>query len=324
MMRLLQLSLALNLVLAALTWWRADSERVAEGGPADGFAPSENRQFKRVARTPTRASAPPTPWAALDREDPTELIANLRSIGCPEETIRDLVYFKICRGYRERLRQLETAAAWNWDYTRYLGRPDHHRLEADRRVLSNEMLAQVESVLGQPFDELAVEVFGFVGQPAEDEEYLPLSKRRQVREVRESYRALRDVFSHRQFNGALEPVEEAILADSWRQEESQLAAILTPREFEEWFFRESPAAVHVRVHLDAARSETEYREMVRLAHTYDVAHRPRSISMVLGRFGLPGPGEDPAVKEYQQREAAFNRELRQLLDRMNHGSTIHE
>jgi hypothetical protein len=43
----------------------------------------------------------------------------------------------------------------------------------------------------------------------------------------------------------------------------------------------------------------------------------------MGRFGLPGPGEDPAVKEYQQREAAFNQALRRLLGQMNNGSTIH-
>jgi hypothetical protein len=122
---------------------------------------------------------------------------------------------------------------------------------------------------------------------------------------------------------ALAPAEEAILADSWWQEEAQLATILTPHEMEEWFYRESPAAVHVRVHLAAARSEAEFREMVLLAHKYGIAHRPKSLSMIMGRYGFPGIEEDPRLKEYQQREAAFSQELRRLLDQRGYDSTMH-
>lgn len=39
-----------------------------------------------------------------------------------------------------------------------------------------------------------------------------------------------------------------------------------------------------------------------------------SLSMILGRYGLSGMEEDSALKEYQQREAAFTQELGRLLN----------
>ena len=45
-------------------------------------------------------------WRTVESEDYPKYIANLRSVGCPEKTIRDVIIADISELYRQRYREL--------------------------------------------------------------------------------------------------------------------------------------------------------------------------------------------------------------------------
>jgi len=44
-------------------------------------------------------------------------MANLRAIGCPEQTGHDIVVSRVCRRYRDQLIALEETADQAWDFS---------------------------------------------------------------------------------------------------------------------------------------------------------------------------------------------------------------
>src|SRR6266496_1895065 len=70
------------------------------------------------AQTPSPQTA--MPWDAIEEASPAALIARLRAAGCPEQTTRWIVAFRVCRQYRERWLAWQAKAARAWDYTRKL------------------------------------------------------------------------------------------------------------------------------------------------------------------------------------------------------------
>jgi hypothetical protein len=307
MTRLLQFSLLLNLVLLGVTWWRSGHPN-ASGPGAATYSPPPASAFKRLARATTITTAPPTPWAALDSTDPAQLIANLRAIGCPEQTIRDLIVLRICGTYRARILEAEAWAARSWDYTRDRDQAEWRQQQAERSRLRNAMMSEVEALLGLPFDHLAATILGWP-DPG-NSEFLPFDKRRQVREIQQKYRELSQNLAQRQFTGGLDAEDQAQLAEWSRQETAELAAVLTPAELEEQFYRESEAARYVRQSLPAAQSAAEFRLMVKLADEYRLANHPNPFA---ARYGMPGTDQEPEVQDYQARKTAFDARLKEVL-----------
>jgi hypothetical protein len=306
MKRLLQLSLALNVVLLGATWWRSDREGTVESSGARRIH-HDASVFKRPARTVTKPTAPPTPWAALDSADPARLVENLRAIGCPEQTIRELVALRICRGYRQQLLAAEAWAEQAWDYTRNLDAAEWRERRFARDRLRNEMLSEVESVLGVSLSSLSSSMFGWPSDSME--ESLSADKRRRIREIQLKYRELSDDLSMAAHAGWLDAEDRAQLEEWSRQEQAELATVLTPAELEERFYRDSAAARYVQQNLPAASSEAEFRAMVKLADEFGLAHQPSPMAL---RYGIVRE-EDPAWQEYQQRKAAFDERLEQVL-----------
>lgn len=140
----LRLSLLLNLALAvaAVLLWRQ---------PGTTGATHTATPVAAVAPTPT-ASQPPTTeaipsavtitnalrWQVLESPSYDELVANLRNVGCPERTIRDILFADAERRYANA----EVAPAENLPFW-LAGRA---RAEADRRTATNRSLAQAAVV----------------------------------------------------------------------------------------------------------------------------------------------------------------------------------
>src|SRR5262245_53436160 len=98
MKRLLWISLFLNVALLVLAARHRPQKPEApipaaarpEIHPAEtAAAPSANS----VASAPEGTS----PWAQVESADPAQFMANLRAIGCPEETGREVFILRVCR-----------------------------------------------------------------------------------------------------------------------------------------------------------------------------------------------------------------------------------
>src|SRR6187455_766503 len=102
MKRVLQFSLLLNAVLLAVVGLRTKSEmptRPLRGEATEPAQPSIRPEKNLPATELPRSKA----WNLITSADSREFIVNLRAIGCPEQTIRDIVTLKVCREFRDRL-----------------------------------------------------------------------------------------------------------------------------------------------------------------------------------------------------------------------------
>ena len=95
--RLFRASLLLNLVLLGTLGWQLLS--------APAPAPIASDLFFTAQPGP----APAFQWSQLEAGDYPTYIARLRTVGCPEETIRDLITADVTGQYEEKRRQLIAA-----------------------------------------------------------------------------------------------------------------------------------------------------------------------------------------------------------------------
>src|SRR5262245_41874041 len=87
--RWFRLSLILNLVLAAVAAWFAHAARLARRLPPQQPG-VEKPDFAHRTTEPLQF-ARPIRWSDIESSEYRTYIANLRSIGCPEQTIRDII-----------------------------------------------------------------------------------------------------------------------------------------------------------------------------------------------------------------------------------------
>ena len=114
--RLLLISIVANLVcLAGLFWFLSD--RKVPAGPsqaapvAAASAPSQAAPVERVVR-----EVEPFHWSQVEAADYQTYVENLRRIGCPEETIRDLVKQDLDKLYDQRKADILSKSPARKDY----------------------------------------------------------------------------------------------------------------------------------------------------------------------------------------------------------------
>lgn len=107
------------LVTAVNAWvnwhlWQRGSEPAGKNVLPPALAPKQpgvkaraigQREIFRPRRAVVVAARPP--WSELESEDYAEYARNLRRVGCPEKTVRDILVADISHTLREQLRELE-------------------------------------------------------------------------------------------------------------------------------------------------------------------------------------------------------------------------
>ena len=148
----LVLSLALSGALLAMNYelFRA------RGGPAP--AGSERKEIvttKRVIRItqPVAPSAPiasaaPFHWRALESADFTVYAANLRAVGCPERTLRDILLPDIEKLYEERAKEIEDSQRDTFWETADQRDARQRQRDAKLRALELAKRALIQRLLG--------------------------------------------------------------------------------------------------------------------------------------------------------------------------------
>jgi hypothetical protein len=240
-------SISLNLVLFAFLL-RAKQPRVS---PSDSrVTPSELKQRPPADKelVPPLSSTPTNPiptftWAEVEAADYRQYVANLKAIGCPEETIRDIVVADIAGHYAPRV-----AAIWKPQFRAYWQKqiqdqPGPAEMK-ELMALGKEKESVLKELLGRPvrdqelIDCLYLQLHG----PEQELLFLPEDKQQAA------LQALRE-------SGFEEKREKLQMEDSYweRQEEmfkeqlKALATVLSPSELAEFRLRASPSAQSLRV-----------------------------------------------------------------------------
>jgi hypothetical protein len=158
--RLLILSLALNLVMAALYFCPRNKDAVPTADPipaADSSRVSTAVTTRIETPAITVVSNLPFNWSAIESDDYRRYIANLRAAGCPERTLRDIVVADIDELYATRKR-IPAAMPAVWENV------DHRRKEglaqkAKESALAAEKLELIKELLGYEWENRSEELW---------------------------------------------------------------------------------------------------------------------------------------------------------------------
>jgi hypothetical protein len=277
----LVLSLAGNLALAAALVVTFKSKPVSPdaGGTATAPAHGPNTANARqknseAAQNPEPATAPQHfDWRLVESEDYKKYIANLRAIGCPEETIRDIIVADVTKLYESKRKEL-AGPAKKFEYWKpgalMSAAFDPKRTEKER-ALNREKRALITELLGSAVDDKPDILADAAGQLEAMYDFIPAEKRSKVFEL------VQDMQTKMQkaMKGGAVDVEESRKA--MKESEAALAAVLTPEELLDYNLRFSMTANMMRMQLAGFEpTEQEFLDLFKKRKVYD------------DEFGIPG------------------------------------
>jgi RNA polymerase sigma factor (sigma-70 family) len=245
-----------------------------------------------LSRKLAAAANKPFNWQSVESSDYKQYIANLRAIGCPEQTIRDIIVTDVDRTYWQRMAKARPSGGRNY-WEAPIPRSEWNKKNAEYASLQVEKRAVLRELLGSDFEELRRE-----GQPATFEEgfeFLPAEKRRQLREI-DHQASIREIESEANGRNRGNEIEK------WKK--AEIKKLLTPEELNEYEMRSSQ---HGNGLAQMARgfepSEQEFRTIFEIEKQFGINY-----NWVLGTTGYAQ--RKPADAEKEQR---FQSALQQAL-----------
>jgi len=297
----LLLSLVLNAALLAVLWslLRSESEPASSA-----LGPELAEPGSGVVRTNVVVRRQNFVWSDIESEDYPTYIANLRLIGCPESTIRDIIVAEVTQMFARRRTSEVVTASQQW----WRSEPDPavawaavariRGLEEERRALLSRLLGPEWESMDYPLPSLETLV------PLDGAILGALSaemKRAVQRIEREALQRQGEYLAAREAAG--EQPDPAELARLRAEARGALAAILPPEALEEYLLRYSQEATDLRRRL--AGVETSPEEFRALFRAMD------PLGQELGTTS--GAGGADSMKRRSDLEEERERVLRQIL-----------
>ncbi|HNQ89255.1 MAG TPA: hypothetical protein PKM73_11615 [Verrucomicrobiota bacterium] len=306
LLALLAVSVAANVGLY-VAWQRVPRPAFERFQPAPRPAPVHH--ILRPIRTNLVIEPRLLTWRDIESEDYVTYIRNLRSIGCPEATVRDIIVADVTGLFASRRATEVLTPAQQW----WKSDPDldvvEHSIE-QRDALERERRSLLTQLLGPGWDaaststEVAGSSITLDGPLLGD---LPAETKHTLREIelrnRERLRA--HLQARREQGGTADPAEVARLRRETREE---LARILTPAQLEEYLLRYSGTADELRRRLRGFEATPdEFRSLFRATD---------AIEMELE--ALPAAGDVASQNRRRELEARRDSAIQEVLGTSRH------
>ena len=208
-------------------------------------------------------------WASVESADYLEYIANLRSVGCPEETVRDIIIADVNKLYASKLAALYPAPKEFkfWQTDDRMARNESRDREKKRREIEQEKRELIKELLGVDYDE---EQSRLSGRPTEDDYrygFLTPEKQEQTKALRDKYQEMeRALFA----DGKLTPENRAKILALRTERDTELAMLLGPSDYEQYQLRNASTARHMREGLTGFQpSEEEFKQIFQVRKAFD-------------------------------------------------------
>ena len=120
------------------------------------------KRAENTRRAAVRDSSPS--WNQIEDHNLSKFMENLRAAGCPEETIREIVTFRVCHEFRERLLAAEAEAARAWNPVRNRTRQEWNESRHLNQELRDEMMGALESTARSARQSIANALLGWPGR----------------------------------------------------------------------------------------------------------------------------------------------------------------
>lgn len=297
---ILVISVLLNVALAGavvyLSSRRPPTEQTAASAPAQTPATPKPEAMPAPAALTviTNQSGQTLDWRMVESEDYRKYIANLRAIGCPEETIRDIITADVNKLFDQRRREM-TASTNKFQFWK-AGNPFSSAIDPDRiekmQALNKEKRALLKELLGVEPEEKPDFLAGF--NPFETMlDFLPASKQNQLMDVYMKFQAKQAKL----FEGGQPDAEDMKKMRQLQKDmDVEMAGMLSPQEYEEYQLRMSQTAMSMRMQLASFDpQEQEFRSIFQLRKKFD------------DDYGMSGMGN--ASKEDRDKMNAAQKEM---------------
>ena len=145
----------------------------------DAAQPAQANESLRAIAAPAR---PILDWRGVESEDYRAYVKNLQAIGCPAQTIRDIVMADVVSAYAARREEVLAARCQNFKYWKTDAAETAARatLASKRQIIDDEMSGALKELLGR--DTLWVDTSGTWRKMELEFElaFLPMEKRQPV------------------------------------------------------------------------------------------------------------------------------------------------
>ena len=268
--------LALNAaaLAAAYLFFNASSSRRAE--EAGESARTELAAWKAEAAAAQKAE--PTVvyktnafnWSQLESSDYREYIANLRSVGCPESTIKDIILTDVMRLYAQRRgKYYQNGRAfkfWETNEKRHLKQAQLEEREKALAAIDKELPAVLRELLGINYER---EVNKYFVDADEDNNRLSFLSD----EKRDQALALREKFEGERERAQLLHADAEAMRKIAQNQDDAFGELLTSDEKEQYELSMSPTADRLRQQLVGFNpSEEEFKELFQREKAIDAMY----------------------------------------------------
>lgn len=243
-------------------------------------------------------------WREVESADYREYIANLRKIGCPENTIKDIILTDILKLYSARRGQLyhngRAFQFWETDEKRKLNARQLEERERQLAAIDKEIPAVLRELLGINYERELNKYFVDTNEEGRRLSFLPETKRAQLLALRDEIEGMRERIMEAT-NGQLSDADRTALREIEERRKAALSQILTAPELAEFELRMSPTADRLRADLIGFNpSPDEFHRIFALQQAIEEQH------------GIIGTADDPATQAAAQ--AQLQEELKRHLD----------
>ena len=266
--------IGLNLVLAGYL-----AVALTQRPPQPTAAPIEAAPQGESAANPTRAqqlkSAPaPAPakftWDSIASRDLRRYAANLRQVGCPEQTVKEILSAEVNRiyGLQERALKVRADDIAPWEkqalYDRRGGETKLRQLLEEKRSLLRE-LTGVDVGIDMPSRLAGRDLGKFEGAFTS----LPEDRRDAVRAIQENYWAQSDDIKQRTM-GYLEPEDRDEFQRIKTERKEALAKILSPEELLDYEMKTSDVTASLKSRMQGFEiTDDEFKKVFGFAQPLD-------------------------------------------------------
>jgi hypothetical protein len=249
-------------------------------------------------------------WRQLESEDYPTYIARLRAIGCPEETIRDIIIADLDKLTAPRMefyyRRRPDLQFWHSEEEELANERDPRELSRLQRELDREKRAVVEELLGVDLVRERIRSTGHRDYYERRLSFLPEHRRSAVRKVLEKYDELEQQIREKEWDQGepLNAQDRAKLGRVREQEQAELAATMTPEEreqYELWMSETANAVRHATYGMNASREE--FLTIYQLQKSFDEQWAGRDVAWM----------DDTTRQRWQEAKQQMEMELLQKL-----------
>jgi hypothetical protein len=274
MKRALMIAVSAIVAAGALIVWqnhainelRRENARAQQEQPRTEREPAGDGNLALRAEGLPRPATEPFNWRTVESEDYRRYIANLRAIGCPEQTIRDIIVADVNALFAERAKRLRalTNRVEYWKGGNLAARVLDGEAVRQRRELDKEKESLLKALLGDKAPAVPETPADSGTAMTAMLDFLPSEKLSQVSDVVQRFQ------SRVMKSSASSPGGGADRKSQLAQLDAELAQALTPEEKFEVDLRMSSCAQVLRMSLaEFEPTEQEFRDMFKARKQLD-------------------------------------------------------